>query len=226
MLSLRQTISFILLSCILPSPILLANVVLKIGDVTVLRQDLPQLVLVPFTAISDTDIKVSGFNFNIDIGEDGQVLPTGVSLPVDHLPDTERIIAQGGEANARNWNVVTEDARIAFLSLSDIFVIGNGGVGQDIPILGNTGNQTGGATLFYLALNLDTTVSDRIDITMPNESDDLPFLSGSASEALKVTYLSGSITISNVPEPSSAWLLACVAIAVCRRRHLGLQKNP
>jgi hypothetical protein len=218
MVSLRQAISFVLLCWILPSPVLLADVVLKIGDVTVLRQDLPGLVLVPFTAISDTDIKVSGFNFNIDIGGDGQApLPTGVSLPTS-LPDNQRIIARGGEANAKSWLIDTVDARNASLSLTDIFIIGNGGIGTDIPIVGNTGDLTGGAILFYLALNLDTNVSDRIEFTMPNELVELPQLTDSLGNALSVNYLPGSITISSVPEPGAAWLLSAVVIALGRRR--------
>lgn len=226
MVSLRQFFSCLLLLGILPAPLVTANIVLKIGDVTVIRENLPQLVLVPFIAISDTDIKVSGFNFNIDIGGDGQgPLPTGVSLPAS-LPDTDRIIARGGEANAKNWSMQTVDAGGASLTLSDIFVIGNGGVGADIPILGNSGNLTGGATLFYLALNLDTTVADRIEITMPSELGDLPQLSGATGNALTVTYLPGSITLQSIPEPGSAWLLFGVAIAVAaKRRRFGIPKN-
>jgi hypothetical protein len=218
MVSLRQAISFVLLCWILPSPVLLADVVLKIGDVTVLRQDLPGLALVPFMAISDTDIRVSGFNFNIDIGGDGQApLPNGVSLPAS-LPDNQSIIARGGSANANLWLIDTVDAQQAFLSLTDIFVIGNGIGRPDIPILGNTTDLTGGATLFYLALNLDASVSDRVEITMPNELVDLPQLTDSAGKTLTVTYIAGSITISSVPEPGAAWLLSAVVIAIGRRR--------
>lgn len=187
-----------------------AAVVLKIGDVTYLRSELPQLALVPFVAISDSPTLVSGFNFNIDIGGDGQgPLPTGVTLPAP-LPDNQRIIVRGGSANANNWLIDTVDARAATLTLTDIFVIGNGGFGFDIPIQGNTTDLTGGSILFYLALQLDASVGGRIDFTMPNELVELPQLTDTFGNALTVTYIPGSITISSVPEPGSLLFSAMV----------------
>lgn len=203
MRTLLRSLPLVVLFLTTPTIRLDAAVVLKIGDVTYLRSDLPELALVPFLAISDTPLAVSGFNFNIDIGGDGQgPLPTGVTLPAA-LPDNQRIIVRGGEANARNWLIDTVDARNATLTLTDIFIIGNGGVGTDIPILGNTSNLSGGSILFFLALQLDPSVGNRIDLTMPTELVELPQLTDSLGNALTVTYLPGSINISAVPEPGS-----------------------
>lgn len=218
MRSLLRSLPLVVLFLVTPSIRLDAAVVLKIGDVTYLRSDLPRIALVPFIAISDTPLSVSGFNFNIDIGGDGQgPLPTGVTLPAA-LPDNQRIIARGGEANDRMWLMDTVDARNATLTLTDIFIIGNGGVGTDIPILGNTSDLSGGSILFFLALQLDASVGNRIDFTMPNELVELPQLTDSLGNALTVNYLPGSITISAVPEPGSIALCSILTAVICGMR--------
>ncbi|MFO0012731.1 MAG: hypothetical protein ACK553_08320 [Planctomycetota bacterium] len=218
MLMLPRSIPLLMLLWVFDAVHLHAGIVLKVGDVAYLRSELPKLALVPFLAISDSPLSVSGFNFNIDIGGDGQgPLPVGVTLPAS-LPDNQRLIARGGEVNARNWLVDTVDARNATLTLTDIFIIGNGGVGTDIPIQGNTSNLTGGSILFYLALQLDSRVADRINITMPNELVELPQLTDSLGNALTVTYLPGSITLSAVPEPGSIALTIVVLSGCCSSR--------
>jgi hypothetical protein len=184
--------------------------------VVVDRFSLPNTVLVPIVAISDVpDLRISGFNLNFDIGGDGQgPLPTGVTLPAS-LPDSNRIIARGGEVNALNWFLITVDARDGSLVSSDLLITGNSPALQtDIPIPGDPGQLTGGTVLFQLALRLSPDVGDRIAITMPSELNALPFMTDSLGNALAVRYLGGSIRVTAVPEPGTAWFVGMALLGV------------
>ncbi len=186
-----------------------AAIVLKISDVTILRSTLPTTVLIPITAYSDEPgLKLSGFNLNFDIGGDGQAsLPLGVTLPAA-LPDDKSIIASGGEVNAQSWFLITVTAVGIGLTSSDILITGNSPAFQtDIAIQGDPALLTGGTLLFQLALNLDPSVANRVDVTMPSELNAvLPFMTDSLGNELAVNYLPGSVTLTSVPEPGAAAL--------------------
>ncbi len=200
---------------LLHSPhMLFAEIVLKVGDVQVQRASLPNQVLVPVVAISDDpNLKLSGFQLNFDIGGDGQrPLGTGIALPAA-LPDDKRIIATGGESNARNWFMMTVDAADGGLTASDILINGNSPASAaDFSIYGDPRGLTGGALLFNLAFHLSPSVADQVKITMPSELDALPFMTDAFGNPLSVNYLPGSITVfSSVPEPGTLLLLSCCA---------------
>ena len=199
---------------VMSSNALRAEIVLKVGDVQVQRTALPDRVLVPILAISDDpNLKLSGFNLNFDIGGDGQApLGTGIALPAT-LPDDQRLIATGGESNARNWFMMTVNAASGGLTSSDILINGNSPeLATDYSIFGNPNALTGGKILFNLALNLKPTVANQVLITMPSELGALPFMTDQFGNALVVNYLPGSITVLNsVPEPGAMLLLSTVA---------------
>jgi len=199
----------------------LGEIVVKISDVFVDRSQLQNTILIPIFAISDDpELKLSGFNWNFDIGGDGQgPLPLGVTLPAP-LPDSNSIIATGGEVNAQNWFLITVAASNGGLTQSDLLITGNSPAFQtDIAIFGNPSALTGGTLLFNLALRLDHAVADRVEITMPSELEVLPFTTDSFGNALQVTFLPGSITLTAVPEPGSGLLvLGAVGGWVIRKR--------
>ena len=181
-----------------------ADLTLSFSDADVLAGD--QVAVTARIANDMFDQELSGYNFTIDVGNDGNALPPGISLNIGASASLATNLVNFSLADGLppvfNFDIIASDSS------------------------GGPGSETVSATptdLFTLVFDVDSSVAvgTQFDIGFVEPTIAAQFsltLDGVSSNFDAVGVVeTGTITVLGVPEPASTSILGVVGLLICRR---------